>query len=424
MRASLIVYEPGLRSGAKLPLARMIDLAPSAAVGWEVQGNRPTSGFVFIFVILYAGSAQFTTNDQSQRSTGKFHGQATMKTISLSLAIFAFLLISPACKSGANLPARKPPVTVYVTNEASGDMSVIDAANNEVIATLPLGKRPRGIQITPDKKNIFVALSGSPIAGPGVDEDSLPPPDKTADGIGIVDIDRNAFLKLMPVGSDPEQFAISRDGAKLYVSNEDVGLASMVDLSNSQVLKSLPVGKEPEGVSISPDGKTVYVTSENDGTVSVIDANDFTLLTTLKVGRRPRVVAFLPDGSRAYVSLENDRKVVVIDPAKAAVLRDIVFEGDGVKPMGIAAAPDGKKIYVTTGRFGKVFVVDTATEQVVGTIDVGGRPWGIAITPDGKTLYTANGPANDVSVVDVATLKVTNKIKVGDRPWGVAILTR
>jgi predicted AlkP superfamily pyrophosphatase or phosphodiesterase len=32
MRASLIIYGPGARSGANLPLARMIDLAPSIAV--------------------------------------------------------------------------------------------------------------------------------------------------------------------------------------------------------------------------------------------------------------------------------------------------------------------------------------------------------------------------------------------------------
>jgi hypothetical protein len=80
----------------------------------KVQGNRTPSGFIFNFVTLYAGSARFTTNDQSQKAIGKYHGRTTMKTICLSLAIFAFLLISPACKSGANLPARKPPVTVYV----------------------------------------------------------------------------------------------------------------------------------------------------------------------------------------------------------------------------------------------------------------------------------------------------------------------
>src|SRR5262245_8452705 len=98
--------------------------------------------------------------------------RTTMKTIFLSLSIISCLLFSLACKSGTNPPTRQPPITIYVTNEASGDLSVIDAANNEVIATLPLGKRPRGIHITPDKKNLYVALSGSPIAPPGVDEDT------------------------------------------------------------------------------------------------------------------------------------------------------------------------------------------------------------------------------------------------------------
>ncbi len=385
------------------------------------------------FTIAYCVQVGFNLGQVSNLKLQKENIlRSVMKTIRFLLTITACAFISTSCNSGpgasspggSNVPPRKPAVTVYVTNEASGDLSVIDAANNEVIATLPLGKRPRGVHLTPDRKNVLVALSGSPIAPPGVDEDSLPPPDKKADGIGFVDVDRNVFLKLMPVGSDPEEFAISPDGGKIYVANEDVGTANVVDAGSGQIIKSLSVGKEPEGVGLSPDGKTVYVTSENDGAVSVINTGDNSLVTSFKVGRRPRVAAFLPDGSRAYVSTENDAAVVVIDTAKHAVLRTIHFEGEGVKPMGIAVAPDGKKIYVTTGRFGKVFAIDTSTDQIVGSVEVGGRPWGIAITPDGKTLYTANGPANDVSVVDAATLKVTSKIKVGERPWGVAILAR
>src|SRR5262245_22231788 len=172
-----------------------------------------------------------------------------MKTSRFLLLIVACALFSLSCKSKSesHVPPRKPAVTVYVTNEASGDLSVIDAANNEVIATLPLGKRPRGIHFTPDKKHIYVALSGSPLAPPGVDEDTLPPPDKKADGIGIVDVDRNEFLRLVPVGSDPEEFAISPDGGKIYVANEDAGLATVVDAGSGQIIKTLPVGNEPEG---------------------------------------------------------------------------------------------------------------------------------------------------------------------------------
>src|SRR5690606_5079840 len=87
----------------------------------------------------------------------------------------------------ASPDASLQPHRIYVTNEMSGDMTVIDGQTNEVVATVPLGKRPRGIQLSPDGTKLFVALSGTPIAGPGVDQSTLPPPDPSADGIGVVD---------------------------------------------------------------------------------------------------------------------------------------------------------------------------------------------------------------------------------------------
>ena len=92
---------------------------------------------------------------------------------------------------------------VYVTNEKSGDLTVIDGATLEVISQVPLGKRPRGIHASPDNKLIYVALSGSPMAPPGVDESTLPPPDKSADGIGIFDVAQNKIIRIIPGGSDP-----------------------------------------------------------------------------------------------------------------------------------------------------------------------------------------------------------------------------
>src|SRR5271163_2103240 len=76
-------------------------------------------------------------------------------------------------------PAETSEPRIYVTNEVSGDLSVIDSGNYNLLANVPLGKRPRGIHPSPDHKTIYVALSGSPIAGPDVDESTLPPPDKS-----------------------------------------------------------------------------------------------------------------------------------------------------------------------------------------------------------------------------------------------------
>jgi YVTN family beta-propeller protein len=341
----------------------------------------------------------------------------------VTVCLFVGLLFTSCTRSHGPNETQVPPYLVYVTNETSGDLSIIDPVKMEVITTVPLGKRPRGIHASPDRKTIYVALSGSPIAGPGVDESKLPPPDKTADGIGVFDVQQRKMLRLIQSGSDPENFDLSKDGSQIFVSNEDDAKVSVVDVASGKVVKAFPIGEEPEGVKVSPDGKFVYVTSENTGTISVLDTTSSRLIKTFKVGHRPRSVAFLPDGSRAYVNAENDGGVVIIDAVKHEALQTISLGQPGViKPMAVLLSSDAKKLYVSTGRGHKVFVIDTATNQVSGSFEVGERPWGIALSPDGKILYTANGPTGDVSVVDLATQTVTKKIKASGGPWGVIVV--
>jgi YVTN family beta-propeller protein len=319
-------------------------------------------------------------------------------------------------------------VRVFVTNETAGTMSVIDAATQSVIATAPLGKRPRGIQASPDGKSLYVALSGSPSAPPGVDEKTLPPPDRSADGIGEIDADTYRVKRVIHAGNDPEQLAVSADGTRLFVANEDAAQVSIVDVASGTVVATVKIGEEPEGVTVRPDGKVVYVTSEEDGAVFAIDTATHKMVARIPVGHRPRSIGFLPDSSRAYVSLENDGAIAVIDARKHKFMRLIPLEGQGntpkSRPMGIAVARDGSVVYVSTGRFGHLFFVDPAKNAATGSIEAGQRPWGVALLPDGKTAYTANGPSNDVSVIDLASRTVTRKIPVDKSPWGVAVIQR
>ncbi|MFN7929636.1 MAG: beta-propeller fold lactonase family protein [Blastocatellia bacterium] len=330
-----------------------------------------------------------------------------------------------ASKAPAAIPEWKSGARIFITNETSGDLSILDGTTFEVIGTVPLGKRPRGIHASPDGKTIYVALSGSPLAPPGTDESKLPPPDKSADGIGVYDVAQNKIVRMLPGGSDPENFDISKDGKTIYVSNEDAAGVSFVDLTSGKVETTIKTGEEPEGVTLAPDGKRVYSTSEGDGSVSVIDVAARKVLKHIKVGRRPRNIVFLPDGSRGYVNAENDGTVVIFDPVKNEKLSEIQLGTAGeIKPMGLTLSPDAKKLYVTTGRGKKVFVVDVATNKVETSFEVGQRPWGLALTPDGKTLITANGPSNDVSIVDVTKQEVAKKVKLTGSPWGVLILNR
>jgi YVTN family beta-propeller protein len=316
------------------------------------------------------------------------------------------------------------PYGVYVTNEVSGDLSVIDPATHSAIATVPLGKRPRGIRVAPDRTQLYVALSGSPISPPGTDESKLPPPDRAADGIGVVDVRTLTLRTILRGPQDPEQTSVSHDGTRLYIANEDKGTASVLEIAGVKTVAEFEVGGEPEGVTTSPDGRFVYVTSEEDNQVSVIDTAANRVVRQFAVGPRPRDSAFTPDSRRAYVSSENGSSISVVDTRSHTVIETIKLTGENVRPMGVVVSPDGQRLYISTGRGGTVLSIDTNTHKLLGSVAVGPRPWGLALSPDGTRLYTANGPSNDVSVVDTSTLTMVTKVAVGRSPWGVAVVPR
>jgi YVTN family beta-propeller protein len=313
----------------------------------------------------------------------------------------------------------------YVSNEDGESVSVIDTATEQVIATIAVGKRPRGVKLNADGSVLYVAVSGLPKCPPSVPDAECAKlkRDLQADGIARID---TATLKLTGVlksGSDPEQFDLSRDGKHLFVSNEDSAQATVLDTGNGSIVATIPMGHEPEGVRVSPNGKWVIVTSETDNALSLVDAQSLKVLKTIRVGVRPRDLAFTPDSSVAYVSGEGDASLTrVAIPAGAPVTRILQLQ-KAARPMGVVFDAARKRVYMTTGRGGSVAVVgiEDGVGKLVAEVPVGARPWGIALSPDGQRLYTANGSSNDVSVVDTSSLRVVKKIPVGQGPWGVVL---
>jgi YVTN family beta-propeller protein len=351
-----------------------------------------------------------------RRSFGRFAAFALISTV-LSL---------PAAGAASSQSARSAPhrPTLYVSNERGGDVVALDAQSGEILARIPVGKRPRGLRVSPDGKHLYVALSGSPIAGPGVDESKLPPPDKRADGIGVVDLATHRLLKIFPSGSDPETFDISADGKTLYIANEDVMRLSALDLDTGTLKGGAKIGVEPEGVTLSPDGRHVYVACEGTSNVFVIDRTTLTEAGRITTQPRPRNVAFSRDGKLGFVTNEVGVSLTVFDVATNAVRKvlPLAAADSPARPMAMATTPDGASLYVSTGRGGGIVEVDINALTVKRTINnVGQRPWGLALSADGKTAYTANGPGGDVSFIDLATGKVTQRVKVGDGPWGLAL---
>jgi YVTN family beta-propeller protein len=324
---------------------------------------------------------------------------------------------------------------IFISNEKAGTVTVINGADFKVSGTIPVGKRPRGIHASPDGKTVYVALSGTPIEPPPKldangnpifekghdDDDDKSKSDKSADGIGIVDATQKKFLRKIPAGSDPEQFALSADGKRIFVSNEDTGTATVLDSATGKVLSFTPVGREPEGVGVRPDGKVFYVTCETAGDVFAIDAESYKVIGHIKTGLRPRSIVFLPDSSRAFVPSESAGELNLIDAQNQKLLKTVALP-KGTRPQCLQVSSDGKKLYASGGRSGAVCVLDTTTLELLNTIKVGQRPWGIALSPDGKYLFSANGPSDDISVVDLAAGKEVLKVKSAGSPWGIVVV--
>ncbi|HEU0052516.1 MAG TPA: hypothetical protein VFQ39_05035, partial [Longimicrobium sp.] len=138
------------------------------------------------------------------------------------IALAVLLLASPATSQAQRAPL------LYVSNEGSGDITVVNTATNAVVGTVRVGDRPRGIQASPDGRRVYVAVS-----------DDRPNTASGRDAIVVIDGATRRVVARYPGGTDPEQFGVTPDGARLYASNEDAGTASALDLRTGRALGTM-----------------------------------------------------------------------------------------------------------------------------------------------------------------------------------------
>ncbi|MCZ4091276.1 YVTN family beta-propeller repeat protein [Sinorhizobium psoraleae] len=296
---------------------------------------------------------------------------------------------------------------VYVSNEKDNTVTVLDSTTKEVVRTLDVGQRPRGITISHDGKFIYLCAS---------DDDT----------IEIIDTATYEIIGSLPSGPDPELFVLSPDGKTLYVANEDDNLVTVIDLESKRVVAEVPVGVEPEGMGISPDGKALVNTSETTNMAHFIDTETHEITHNVLVDSRPRFAEFKPDNSEVWVSSEIGGTVSVIDNASRDVKHKITFEIPGlrsetIQPVGVRITADGTKAYVALGPANRVAVVNAKTYEVEKYVLVGQRVWQLAFTPDQKMIISTNGVSNDITFIDVATDEAIQSVTVGALPWGVVV---
>src|SRR5256884_6624859 len=146
------------------------------------------------------------------------------------------------------LPGGARAARAYVSNEDDGTVTVIETQRLTALATVTVGKRPRGLVLSPDGASLYVALTGLPKCPPPIPEKRCAklPRDRQADGVAVI---RTATLKQTPLlkgVSDPERVEISRDGHSLFVNDEDAARLSLLDRLPGRVAARVPGRGEPE----------------------------------------------------------------------------------------------------------------------------------------------------------------------------------
>ena len=297
---------------------------------------------------------------------------------------------------------------IFVSNENSDTVTILDAKNKNIIKNIKTAGRPRDIEISKNNKFLYIVES----------EDNQ---------ISILDISKLEIIDSFETGDDPEIFDIHPKEDLLAVSNEDDNQLTLINLKKKNILKTInDVGVEPEGVNFSPNGKYIYVTSEGTSSILIISTTNYNIVNEILVGNRPRRGIFVNNGKEYWVSNELSGSVSVIDTEKQDIKKNIQFKIKGIKnqsitPVDFAYSAIKNKVFVTLGNANHVAVVDAQKHTIEKYILVGSRVWGAAITKDEQELIVTNGNSDDISIIDLDRMLTILSIPVGKTPHTVKI---
>jgi YVTN family beta-propeller protein len=242
------------------------------------------------------------------------------------------------------------PVTknVYVTNEFSNTVSVIDGITQRVIDTITVGSFPYGVAVNPFNDRIYVTNRGS-------------------NTVTVIDSPTNTKLSDIPVGNSPVGIAVNPSSNWIYITNINAGTVSVIDGITNKVTDTITVGKAPYGVAVNPLTNKIYVTNIQSSTVSIIDGRINKIITTIPVGKSPVGVSANTISNMVYVTNHLSNTVSVIDGKTNKVSTNIAV---GKSPVGVSVNPVTNKIYVTNIQSSTVSIIDGRINKITRSITV------------------------------------------------------
>ncbi len=328
-----------------------------------------------------------------------------------------------ACDAGRN--------RVWNVNADSNTVTCIDAAALTKIFEQPVGTNPRTLAVAPDG-SVWVANQDSGT-------------------VSVLNSDTGQLLTTiaLPYGSRPYGIAFSLPGGAAYLTLEGTGQLVKLDPVARAVVSTVSVGPSPRGIAISHDGARIFVSrfispADHGEVVEVSGAGlnvvrTFTLAVdpgpdTASGGRGVPNYIFTaeisPDGRRAWLPSKKDNtgRGLFVDGQPLTfenTVRTIVSQLDllnnnealsarrDLDNRGLAAAASfnqlGDYIFVATLASNTVDVLDAATGETATSINnVGLAPNGLTLNAGFTRLFVHNDMSRDVAVYGVTDIGIGN----------------
>ncbi|MBV9593939.1 MAG: YncE family protein [Actinobacteria bacterium] len=297
---------------------------------------------------------------------------------------------------------------VYVPNDNSNSVTIIDQATMTVLGTYPAGHEPQHVVPSYDLKTLYVVADQSP-----------------GDGLTPIDPKTGTVGKLIPV-TDPYNLYFTPDGEYAIVVAEAFKRLDFYDPHTWKLHDSLPVPSCAgiDHIDFTADGRTLLASCEFANRLAVVDVASHTLLRTINLtqvaGGMPQDVKLAPDGSVFYVADMKANGVHVIDGSATKV---IGFIPTGKETHGLYIDRTSTRMFITNRGEGSISVLDLATRRVATKwmIPGGGSPDMGNLSADGKVFWVSGRYNACVYAIDTTDGHLIKKLSVGSGPHGLTV---
>ena len=309
--------------------------------------------------------------------------------------------------------------TTYLQKSMSQKKIIVISLGLLILATTPfldsafaavisVGSGPIGIQLVESLNLLFVV-------------------NQISNSVSIIDTVTETVINTVTVGTSPINSDYIFSASLLYVSNQasnDVSVIDMTDPLTASVIETIPVGTGPFNISFNSVNNQIYVANCFSNDVSVIDVDSAsetfnTVVKTISAGVCPTGINSNDSTNKIYVSNTFSNSVSVIDGSTDTVVSTLDVLGAG----GIEIDELNNRIFVSNAFSNTLSLIDGATDTVLQTITVGNGPRGIEFNPITNQILVANNTDGTVTILDGSSFAILGVIPVGPTPFGMEVST-